>query len=315
MWLKAPLPHCQGARCSDAPPADTAVHLRSSCSCSPVLSSDHRFGPGIADSKREDARHQEKPALRLVPSARALTKWPPLHMESAARPGLRSSFVPNLHRRRPVKSCCFSPDGSLFASSSHDCTVRIWRLDTVDCLHVLTDHSKSVETVVSAQMAHVYCLLDGIVLSSCGKCRGMQNQKQHLLPEQTSYTEETGQKCKTFVGHQDAIQCCAFSTDGSRFATGSWDYTVRVWSLHNDASDRTLKGHTGNINCVCFSVSGMLASGSWDKTIRVWNPSRGALIFLLKGHVDWLRTLSFSRDGILLASTGHDKTVRAMTSG
>ena len=44
-------------------------------------------------------------------------------------------------------------------------------------------------------------------------------------------------------------------------ATGSWDFTVRVWAAKEDSqfpTFRVLEGHTGNIHAVAFSKDGML---------------------------------------------------------
>lgn len=38
----------------------------------------------------------------------------------------------------PVKCCTFSKDGCLFASASHDCTVRVWSTSPIHCVHILT---------------------------------------------------------------------------------------------------------------------------------------------------------------------------------
>uniref|UniRef100_A0A9J8AGS7 Uncharacterized protein n=1 Tax=Cyprinus carpio carpio TaxID=630221 RepID=A0A9J8AGS7_CYPCA len=101
-------------------------------------------------------------------------------------------------------------------------------------------------------------------------------------------------------------------------ATGSWDRTVRVWKLLEEKEPVTLQGHQGNMTCVCFSFSGMLASGSWDGTVRVWLPMRHACLFVLGGcERVWVRSLAFSRDGLVLASTAEGDMVRIwdMTTG
>eukprot|EP00976_Prorocentrum_cordatum_P050448 1018709-Prorocentrum_minimum.AAC.1 len=35
-------------------------------------------------------------------------------------------------------------------------------------------------------------------------------------------------------GHDDAINCIAYSNDGKHVASGSWDKTVKVWSMVTD---------------------------------------------------------------------------------
>lgn len=37
----------------------------------------------------------------------------------------------------PVKCCRFSPDGRLCASTSCDCTIRLWDVERAKCLRVL----------------------------------------------------------------------------------------------------------------------------------------------------------------------------------
>jgi len=83
-------------------------------------------------------------------------------------------------------------------------------------------------------------------------------------------------------GHDDNIRALAFSSDGNWLATGSDDYTARLWNLHaaNPASDSVvLPGHDGIINSVTFSPNRSagtgtniqwLATGSSDHTVRLW---------------------------------------------
>ena len=40
-----------------------------------------------------------------------------------------------------------------------------------------------------------------------------------------------GQVLKVLEGHTDSVEAVAISTDGAKIVSGSWDNTVRVWSM------------------------------------------------------------------------------------
>ncbi|KAL6090215.1 hypothetical protein STEG23_036031 [Scotinomys teguina] len=194
----------------------------------------------------------------------------------------------------PVKFCCFSPDGRLVASSSSDCTIRLWDVAKLKCLHVLIGHQRSVETVSFSP--------DSKQLASGGWDRRV------ILWE-----VQSGHNVRLLVGHRDSIQSSDFSPNADSLATGSWDSTVHIWDLRvatPAVSYQELEGHTGNISCLCYSASGLLASGSWDKTIRIWKPTTSSLLFQLKGHATWVKSLAFSPDELRLASAGYSHTVK-----
>ena len=64
----------------------------------------------------------------------------------------------------------------------------------------------------------------------------------------------------------------AFSPDGTRIATASFDRTVKLWDAATGQEVFTLRGHTAGVVCLAFSPDGhRLASGSIDWTARVWD--------------------------------------------
>ena len=114
-------------------------------------------------------------------------------------------------------------------------------------------------------------------------------------------------------GHMGRVSCLTISPSGLMLASGSRDYTVRLWSLPDGTALKMLKGHTYPVLCLAISPAGqMLASGSQDNTVRLWSLPDGTALKTLEGHIDSVNCLAISPDGRGLASGGghKDHTVR-----
>src|SRR5262249_30746533 len=91
------------------------------------------------------------------------------------------------------------------------------------------------------------------------------------------------QEIRTLKGHKGKVISVAFSPDGKRIATGSFDRTAKIWDSETGKEIFTLKGHTGAVTSVAFSPDGRrIATGSFDSTARVWDASTGQEALILK---------------------------------
>ncbi|KAI0259335.1 WD40-repeat-containing domain protein, partial [Gloeopeniophorella convolvens] len=75
-----------------------------------------------------------------------------------------------------------------------------------------------------------------------------------------------------FIGHTDWATSVAFSPDGCRISSGSYDKTIRVWDAETGhAVAGPFVGHTYRVQSVAFSPDNHhVASGSFEKSMWLW---------------------------------------------
>ncbi|KAJ7732746.1 WD40 repeat-like protein [Mycena maculata] len=130
---------------------------------------------------------------------------------------------------------------------------------------------------------------------------------------------KTGRECwwpglqGVLRGHNGEVNSVAFSPDGRRIVSGSYDNTVRIWDAETQEQIREpLHGHNSWVTSVAFSPDGRrIVSGSNDNTVRIWDAETQEQIREpLHGHNDWVRSVAFSPDGRRIVSGSKDNTVR-----
>ena len=68
----------------------------------------------------------------------------------------------------------------------------------------------------------------------------------------------------------------AFSPDGGRVVTASWDNTAAVWDATTGALLTVLAGHSRGLRYADFSPDGLwIVTLSDDNTVRVWDAAYG----------------------------------------
>jgi WD40 repeat protein len=135
------------------------------------------------------------------------------------------------------------------------------------------------------------------------------------------------------AGHTQLTRSLAFSPDGSRLVSTSYDKTARIWDVERSigghpergACVAVLRGHDYYVVGAAFRPDGReLATASLDGTIKLWDVARseaeygsegeaasGALKETLRGHESGVRSVAYHPGGEkLLASASVDRTVR-----
>lgn len=212
-----------------------------------------------------------------------------------------------------VTSIALSPDGKVLASGSDDNDIILWNMGTQQPIgQPLKGHTGPVTSVTFSP--------DGKTLASGSEDRAIflwsavtQQPTSSPISAIIDQSEGNGQIIgHALYGHQSAVTCVTFSPDGSKFASGSEDTTIILWSsFPRQPIVQPLIGHTAPVTSVAFSPDGkMVASGSADNTIILWDVRAQRPIGqpLIRPNAP-VTSVAFSPDGKMLASGSADKTI------
>ena len=135
------------------------------------------------------------------------------------------------------------------------------------------------------------------------------NKNIHMVVASNLSPIVYGVKESNRIQNSDIVHSVAFSPDGKAIAAGSWDNTVKLWSL-DGRELQTFKGHRGGVLSIAFSPDGKtIASGSTDYTLKLWSLD-GRELQTFTGHDDRINSIAFSPDGKTIVSGSADNTMK-----
>ncbi|XP_010163052.1 dynein assembly factor with WDR repeat domains 1-like, partial [Antrostomus carolinensis] len=117
--------------------------------------------------------------------------------------------------------------------------------------------------------------------------------KEHIIHLVQRLQEKLGEKedhkfylFKVLKAHVLPLTNVAFNKSGSRFITGSYDRTCKVWDTTSGEELRTLEGHGNVVYVIAFNnpYGDKIATGSFDKTCKLWSTETGKCYHTFRGH-------------------------------
>jgi hypothetical protein len=159
------------------------------------------------------------------------------------------NVVPSLEQIPRTSRVAVTPNGRYAASIDADRAVRVWDLETGQCVRTLDGHG-------------------GFVGAFAITPNGRQIISAHKILRVWDLV--TGRCVQNLEGHTAPVSGIAVAPDG-RHALSAGFEELLLWDLERSVS-RPVVGHLNSARDVAFTLdSRRFVSGGWDKTVRVWD--------------------------------------------
>ena len=226
----------------------------------------------------------------------------------------------------PIWTLQFSPDGKSIAVGKYQ-WIEVWDIETQQLIHTYEPHASAVRCLTFSRDGKTLFAGGGLAAQS-GELRIWDVASEELLntleihadtiesiaisPDETklltasmdeysailniAQEAEVGNETTTWLSqHVGRVLCALYHPDGTYFATGSEDKTIKVWHPENHTVLINFDGNDEAVYSLAYAAGDeLIVSGSADNTIRSWRVTiggtsgpeayTGALIREYNGH-------------------------------
>ncbi|HYT92421.1 MAG TPA: WD40 repeat domain-containing protein, partial [Gemmataceae bacterium] len=181
-----------------------------------------------------------------------------------------------------VTSAAFLPDGERVVSGSFDKTARLWDVKGQTEIRRFQGHTGEIFGIAISPDGRRLLSASGSLGPIPGKEGDKEKEKEKEPqpnpppPAPKDYTlrlwdVETGKELRRLEGHANAVLGVAFSPDGLKAVSTSFDGTARVWDVEAGVELQRYHGHGSAIPAAVFTPDGgQVLSGGWDNNLRLW---------------------------------------------
>lgn len=198
-----------------------------------------------------------------------------------------------------MNSLVYSPDGQKIITTADDGKIKVWDVNSGFCIVTFTEHTSGVTACEFAKRGNVLFTssLDGSIRA--WDLIRYRNFRTFTAPTRLSFSclavdpsgevvcagsldsfdihiwsVQTGQLLDRLAGHEGPVSSLAFAPNGGVVVSGSWDHTVRIWSIFNRTQTSEPLQLQADVLDVAFRPdSKQLAVSTLDGQLTFWSVS------------------------------------------
>lgn len=254
-----------------------------------------------------------------------------------------------------MNNLTYSPSGDRIITCADDGKIKVWDVASGFCIVTFTEHTSGVTACEFAKRGNVLftASLDGSIRA--WDLIRYRNFRTFTAPERLSFSSiavdpsgevvaagsldsfdihiwsvQTGQLLDQLSGHEGPVSTLAFAPNGGALVSGSWDHTVRIWSIF--ARTQTSEPLQLQADVLCVTVrpdSKQIAVSTLDGQLTFWSLSEGTQQAGFDGRRDVsggrkltdrqtaanasgtksFNSISYSADGSVVVASGNSKYI------
>jgi len=211
-----------------------------------------------------------------------------------------------------INSLVYSPDGQRIITAADDGKLKVWDTNSGFCIVTFTEHTGGVTACQFAKKGNVLfsASLDGSIRA--WDLTRYRNFKTFTAPTRLSFTSlavdpsgevvcagsldsfdihvwsvQTGQLLDQLAAHEGPVSTLAFAPNGGALVSGSWDHTVRIWSIFTRTQTSEPLQLQADVLCVAYRPdSNQIAVSTLDGQLAFWSVSEASLENAVNGRRD-----------------------------
>ena len=253
-----------------------------------------------------------------------------------------------------MNALTYTPDGQRIITTADDGKIKVWDSKSGFCLVTFTEHTSGVTAAqFSAKNLLFTASLDGSVRA--WDLIRYRNFKTFTAPTRLQFSclavdssgeivcagsldsfdihiwsVQTGQLLDRLSGHEGPISSLSFASDGTSLVSGSWDRTVRVWSIFSRTQTSEPLPQSSDVLTVTHRPdSTQIAVSTLDGQLTFWDLEGSSQVTHIDGRRDisggrkiadritaannpatkHFKTIAYSQDGTCLLAAGNSKYI------